>query len=228
MADLAAAANITFVPRTSEPNWIRFFNSTGNNSYVGMIGGQQAVNIASWTYRFIIVHELRHAMGFWHEQQRPDRDAFVTINWANIQTAYASNFNTLPGATTVGSYDFDSVMHYDQCAFSIDCPPGYTCGCSHHVIDVLPPYAASQSGLGQRAHLSIGDAVGAASHYGAAIAPVIASFAPTTAAPNTFLTITIIGSRFCAGEHRWPGRPRDCRDLGWCGGTGVLHVRDSG
>lgn len=34
--------------------------------------------------RSTVIHQLMHAIGFHHEHTRPDRNDFVTINFANI------------------------------------------------------------------------------------------------------------------------------------------------
>ncbi|KAA3663365.1 MAG: hypothetical protein DWQ04_10870, partial [Chloroflexi bacterium] len=80
MAEWEAVANVDFVPRTNEANYIHIQSSTGNNSRVGMQGGEQIININNLNRRFIIAHELAHALGMWHEQSRTDRDSYVGVN----------------------------------------------------------------------------------------------------------------------------------------------------
>lgn len=165
---LQQVANITFVPRTSQTSYINIQNSTGNNSSVGRIGGSQTVNIVNWNYSYIMCHELMHALGQWHEQSRPDRANFVNVNYANIQSGYTHNFDIV-NVPTIGSYDFDSVMHYDACGFSTCCPAGSTCACETDcaAIQALPAYAQFQSTMGQSTHISVLDRAGLVAKYGA-------------------------------------------------------------
>ena len=69
----------------------------------------------------VVIHELLHAVGFAHEQTRPDRDQFVSIQWGNIQSGTEGNFQAYAPSqvnTLNRAYDLGSVMHYRWDAFS--------------------------------------------------------------------------------------------------------------
>nr|BAH71806.1 ACYPI002003 [Acyrthosiphon pisum] len=77
---------LKFTPRTSyDTDYIYFTNgNTGCWSSVGKIGGRQEVNLQSpgcLSKKGTVMHEMLHAAGFMHEQNRPDRDKFVTVNY---------------------------------------------------------------------------------------------------------------------------------------------------
>lgn len=58
---------------------------------------------------------------FLHEQNREERDRFVTIKSNNIKPGYEVNFAKAKAGETSGfgvTYDYGSVMHYSSTAFS--------------------------------------------------------------------------------------------------------------
>ncbi|CAN9504895.1 unnamed protein product [Ophioblennius macclurei] len=115
---------VTFTERTGEESYIVFtYRPCGCCSYVGRRGGgPQAISIGKNCDKFgIVVHELGHVVGFWHEHTRPDRDEHVTIVRDNIQPGQEYNFLKMePGEVdSLGEvYDFGSIMHYARNTFS--------------------------------------------------------------------------------------------------------------
>ncbi len=112
---------IKFVRRTSEADYIMIVEGPGCWSLLGKQGGQQPLNLQAngCVYRGTVQHEFLHALGFYHEQSRPDRDSFIKINYENIDPKDNYQFAKQTESKTLGSpYDYGSVMHYDKTAFS--------------------------------------------------------------------------------------------------------------
>ncbi|XP_026202167.1 meprin A subunit beta-like isoform X2 [Anabas testudineus] len=119
---------IDFKPWKGEENYISVFNGSGCFSSVGnQRMGKQELSIGSNCDRLgIVEHEFLHALGFWHEQSRADRDDYVNIMWDQIEPDNKHNFNKYDDtvSTALGvPYDYDSLMHYGKMDFSIGSEP---------------------------------------------------------------------------------------------------------
>jgi len=119
---------LRFHRRTNEQEYISFYRGGGCSSPVGWRRGRvNHISLASgcW-YTGIVMHEIGHSMGFWHEQMRPDRDRYIKILWGNIQRGMASQFQKCDARIidSLGTpYDFSSMMHYGPYAFSANRRP---------------------------------------------------------------------------------------------------------
>ncbi|XP_053182897.1 meprin A subunit beta-like [Scomber japonicus] len=139
---------IDFKPRESEEYYLSVRSNRGCYSYVSrIIKSGQVVSIGRrCDHLGIVEHEFLHALGFYHEQSRYDRDDYVTIIWKNIMDGHQSNFQKLSpkySTTFNASYDYLSVLHYGQNYFSKN--SGMTIGTK------LPQY---QDKIGQRMEMS--------------------------------------------------------------------------
>ncbi|XP_051667772.1 bone morphogenetic protein 1 isoform X6 [Manacus candei] len=146
---------VTFLERNDEDSYIVFtYRPCGCCSYVGRRGGgPQAISIGKNCDKFgIVVHELGHVIGFWHEHTRPDRDDHVSIIRENIQPGQEYNFLKMEPeeVESLGeTYDFDSIMHYARNTFSRGI----------FLDTILPKYDVNgvRPAIGQRTRLSKGD-----------------------------------------------------------------------
>lgn len=115
---------IKFVPRTDETDYLYISPDGGCASFVGRTGGAQGISLGRGCYLTgVVIHELMHATGFMHEQNREDRDEHIDIQWDNIVSGRQINFQKFSWKEIQNlgeKYDYGSVLHYDQYAFAKD------------------------------------------------------------------------------------------------------------
>jgi hypothetical protein len=124
-----SGTGVQLVPHNAESSYIHFAMypdptaSFGSESSPGRQGGAQIIWVGTPpTAPGNITHEICHALGLLHEQNRSDRGSFVTINWSNINPIHQDQFNAQPWqrARDFGPYDKFSIMHYLRHAYAIN------------------------------------------------------------------------------------------------------------
>ena len=132
--------NVKIVPREDEKDYVLVRRAESDcYAYAGKIGGMQEIYLVPQCGVREILHEWMHTLGFFHEQNREDRDDYLTVNWDNIHENNRPQFKKLPNdfIGLVGRpFDFQSIMLYHSFTFSLDPnEPG---------IKPLPSYASIQ------------------------------------------------------------------------------------
>ncbi|XP_062556316.1 high choriolytic enzyme 1-like [Armigeres subalbatus] len=150
MSAIMLVSCIKFVERTTQTAYVSVQGQyTGCWSNLGHTGGQQFVNLQPNGCMVLgtIIHEFLHALGFVHMQSASDRDFYVKINWAAIQSGKSHNFDRYD-STFINDYgipyDYNSVMHYRADSFTATGE------------DTIIPYESGVT-IGQRAGLSFKD-----------------------------------------------------------------------
>uniref|UniRef100_G1PAS4 Metalloendopeptidase n=1 Tax=Myotis lucifugus TaxID=59463 RepID=G1PAS4_MYOLU len=112
---------IRFVAYHGQRDFISIIPVSGCFSGVGRSGGMQVVSLAPTCLQKgpgIVLHELMHVLGFWHEHSRADRDRYIRVNWNEILPGFEINFIKSRSNNMLVPYDYTSVMHYGRLAFS--------------------------------------------------------------------------------------------------------------
>ncbi|XP_055346098.1 uncharacterized protein LOC129593684 [Paramacrobiotus metropolitanus] len=143
---------ITFIPRKQETSYVKFVSAYGCGSFIGRQGDdKQEIRLSfSNCVRHIgdVQHEVMHALGFFHEMSREDRENYVTINMDNVVPDQKFNFLTRHGQTFSLPYDYSSIMHYEINAFALN-----------KSIPTIIPKKGAQVCMGQRKVMSPLDAI---------------------------------------------------------------------
>lgn len=140
---------IKFVERTTQADYLSFQNNPdGCWSFVGRMRGLQPLNLhtgGGCVNRGTAMHELLHALGFFHSHSDLSRDEYIRVDYENIPDTAVPNFATFSNnyVTNYGhGYDYESIMHFGEYSFTKNGLP------------TLTPLLPYEGVIGQRNKLS--------------------------------------------------------------------------
>ena len=118
LREIEEHTTVQFIHRTWQPTYIKFVDSPGNSSDIGMNTnqGENLVKIHNKLQK-TIVHETLHRIGFGHEHNRPDRDKYLNIYWNNMSNPAGTQYQkhtTSNYETDYGPFDYNSILIYDS------------------------------------------------------------------------------------------------------------------
>ncbi|XP_064617624.1 meprin A subunit beta-like [Liolophura sinensis] len=189
--DIEESSCLKFKRRNNEEDYLFISSMDGCWSDVGRVGGKQDVSLAeNCNSKGIALHELLHALGFWHEHCRLDRDQHIQIMWQNIEDGLDYNFDKhdwLYNDLQELPYDYDSIMHYNAYSFSANRKP------------TIVPIGNTDKEIGQRRGMSELDAKKLNKLYSCDKPHGWSSWGDWSPCSNECLRIR---ERFCIGVHK--------------------------
>eukprot|EP00794_Sanderia_malayensis_P016171 gene16171-17794_t len=126
MKTIGQSSCVKFRPKTeSDRNWLNFFTGSGCWSGLGRkfwTNEPTYISLGKGCWKEpIVLHHIFHAMGFFHEQNRPDRDDYVRVNWENIINSKLYKFkrhHLYHEKMFAKDYDFKSIMHFHRFSYT--------------------------------------------------------------------------------------------------------------
>ena len=139
-----------------QPYYINITSERGGcYTAVGFLNKVQQLNLETYPldqgcYRLgTIMHEILHALGFYHQQSTWDRDKYVRIATENIIDGKQHNFEKYDEHLVDNfdqDYDYGSVMHYTPYGFS-----------KNGEMTIVPLESGAEKFMGQRLDLTTKD-----------------------------------------------------------------------
>ena len=106
---------IQWVPRTTQTDYVAFHlvGPAGSCfSWVGREGGRQEIGGVPTCSVGALLHEMGHAIGFWHTQSDAAQGSFLRIRYDTMDPRWRAQYTPIVDARAIDGYDYASIMHY--------------------------------------------------------------------------------------------------------------------